>query len=219
MNTVDFLRAEIHRREAYQLLSACYYLPEEDTLEKLTVLERTLGVACPEAVEPAAMMRDETDLEQLKVDFSRLFVGPFKLLAPPYGSVYLESGRQVMGASTVDAKNRYQEAGLDISGEVKEAPDHIALELEFMYYLVFKEIEVLEQSDLERVMDYLRKQQQFLERHLGAWMSKFAANVEQNATTDFYKSLAAITKLFVQKDIHRISEVLTAQLSTPTTSN
>lgn len=214
MNTVDFLRDEIHRREAYQLLSACYYLPEEDTLEKLTALEQALGVVCPEAVEPAARMREETDLEQLKIDFSRLFVGPFKLLAPPYGSVYLESGRQVMGASTVDAKSRYQAAGLDISGEVKEAPDHIALELEFMYYLIFKEIEALKQSDLEQVMDCLRKQQQFLQRHLGAWVSKFAANVEQNATTDFYRNLAAVTKIFVQKDVNDISKKSAAQLST-----
>lgn len=218
MDAVEILHYELNRREVYRLLSACYYLPAKDTLEKLGALKQALNAVCPEAVELVAGMMEETDLEQLKIDFSGLFVGPFKLLAPPYGSVYLESGRQVMGASTVDAQNRYKEAGLDISGNVKEAPDHIALELEFMYYLVFKEIESLEQTGLEKMIDYQKKQRQFLERHLGVWVSKFAANVEKYATTDFYRNLAAVTKIFVQKDLYHISQVLPAQLSTLKTS-
>ncbi len=51
-------------------------------------------------------------MEPLKVEFSKLFVGPYKLFAAPYGSVYLDDERKVMGDSTLDVKNRYREAGL-----------------------------------------------------------------------------------------------------------
>ena len=214
MNSADFLPYETDRGDSYKILSACYYLPEQDTLAKLARLKESLNSVCPEAVEHVSRMRDENDLAQLKVDYSRLFAGPFKLLAPPYGSVYLEGKRQVMGVSTINVRNRYQQAGLEISGEVKEAPDHIALELEFMYYLIFKEIDSLEKSDLDRARGYIRLQQQFLEIHLGAWVHEFALAVEKNATTGFYENLVGATRIIVQKDLDYTAELLAAQHST-----
>ena len=71
-------------------------------------------------------LENDRDLEALTIDFARLFVGPYKLLAAPYGSVYLDSGRTTMGDSTLDVKSRYCEAGLNAATNFKEAPDHIA---------------------------------------------------------------------------------------------
>lgn len=207
MKAESFLHHENHRGDSYKLVSACYYPPEKNAIAKLVELEEALGGVCAEAAEHVANMREETEIEHLSIDYSRLFVGPFELLAPPYGSVYLEGERRVMGDSTIDARNRYQELGLDLSGGLKEAPDHIAIEMEFMYYLIFKEIESIERADLESGMDYLQQQRAFLEDHLGAWVSEFADNVEENARTDFYKNLARATKVFVQKDASDISEV------------
>jgi TorA maturation chaperone TorD len=210
MNTTDFLLYETDRCESYKLVSTGYYLPEEGTLEQLTRLEVVLNSVCPEAVEHVVKLRDEIDIVQLRVDYSKLFVGPFRLLAPPYGSVYLEDKREVMGVSTIDVRNRYQQAGLKISGEVKEAPDHIALELEFIYYLIFKEIESSEKSEFDRARDYMNQQQQFLKIHLGAWVPEFARAVEKNAVTGFYKNLARATRLLVQKDLDFTAELLVA---------
>jgi TorA maturation chaperone TorD len=214
MKAEYFLHRERNRRDTYKLLSACYYLPEEDTIKKLAKLEEAMGSVCAEAAEHISNMRGETEIELLKIDYSKLFVGPFKLLAPPYGSVYLEGERRVMGDSTIDARNRYKEVGLDISGGLKEAPDHIAIELEFMYYLIFKEIESIENSDFESAMYYLKKQRGFLKDHLGVWVSEFADNVEENAGTDFYKNLARATKVFVKRDLDDILEASIAELST-----
>ena len=206
-----FLMREENRRSTYRLLSACYYLPDEVILETVTTLKTTLDGVSPEAAASVANMGTIPDLELLKIDYSSLFVGPFKLLAPPYGSIYLEGKREVMGASTIDAKNRYAAAGLDFSGDVKEAPDHIAIELEFMYYLIFKEIEAVEQADSESVINYLEKQKAFLAKHLGRWIVKFADNIEKHATTEFYKNLAQTTKIFVQQDFRYSSEILLTQ--------
>ncbi|HIE58166.1 MAG TPA: hypothetical protein EYP88_08055, partial [Anaerolineales bacterium] len=93
-----------------------------------------------------------------------------------------------------------------------EAPDHIVIELEFMYYLIFRELEALEQSDIERARRFLDIQDAFLRDHLGTWISKFAKNVEENAQTDFYKNLAIVSKQFVQSDHTSITDASIATL-------
>ncbi len=211
MNLDTFLYNQSNRCDAYQLLSTFYYPPTEDTLLKIPALQASLDYLCPQTQPHVAQMQSRQNLEQLQIDFSSLFAGPFKLLAPPYGSVYLEGKREVMGVSTLDARSRYKEAGLELSGQIKEAPDHIAIELEFVYYLIFKEIEVFAQADSESAINYLEKQKAFLERHLGRWITKFTNNIVQHATTDFYKHLAQATKIFVQQDFKFISEILLAQ--------
>jgi len=213
MKAESFLQHEVNRRESYKMVSTHYYLPEENTFETLAGLEEALGRVCVEAAKHVPNMREDTELGQLTLDYSRLFVGPFELHAAPYGSVYLEPERKVMGDSTIDVRNRYKEVGLDLSRSLKEAPDHIAIELEFMYYLIFKEIESIAKNELENAMDYLRRQKEFLEDHLGAWVPEFADDVVKNASTDFYRSLAGATKVFVQKDLDDISEVSIAGLS------
>jgi DMSO reductase family type II enzyme chaperone len=213
MKAESFLHYEGNRGDSYKLLAACYYLPKEDIIATLAELEEALNTVCAEGAAHVATIQEELEIEQLRVDYSRLFVGPFKLLAPPYGSVYLEGERRVIGDSTIEARNRYTEVGLNVSSDLKEAPDHIAIELEFMYFLIFKQIESIERSDFESAMGSLRKQQSFLEDHLGAWVPEFADNVEENADTDFYKNLARVTRVFVQKDLQDISEVSIVELS------
>lgn len=200
MKAERFLQHEEKRRDSYKLISACYYLPEEDTIQKLAELTEIMGGVCVEAAKHVSNMGTETDIEQLRIDYSKLFVGPFELLAPPYGSVYLEGERKVMGDSTIDARNRYEEVGLDISGGLKEAPDHIAIELEFMYYLIFKEIEAIGNSDFESIMGYLEQQKGFLEDHLGRWVEPFTEVMKANAQTGFYRGLADMTSDFVAQD-------------------
>ena len=42
-------------------------------------------------------------VETLMLDYSRLFLGPFSILAKPYGSVYLDGEKIVMGVRRVPA--------------------------------------------------------------------------------------------------------------------
>lgn len=207
MKPDDLLSHEKTRGKIYRLLSECYLLPDENQMEKLINLKKLLADVCEEAVNRTPMEEEKIPIDQLKVDYSRLFVGPYKLLAPPYGSVYLEGEGTLMGNSTLDVRNRYREAGLDISNVHKEAPDHISAELEFMYYLIFKEMESINKSDLEAGKDYLEGQKRFLEDHLGAWVSEFADRVEENAETEFYKNLARFTAVFVKKDIENQCQI------------
>jgi TorA maturation chaperone TorD len=172
-------------------------MPDEELMKKLAGLETDDDMSDDAAIN----IRATDDVEVLKLDYSRLFVGPYQLLAPPYGSVYMDNGITVMGSSTMDAVNLYREAGLDISGNFKQPPDHIAVELEFMYYLIFKELKAVEKSDPDVVSGFMKRQKVFLQRHLGAWLPEFAGKVEKGAETGFYRNLAKSTKEFVEEDI------------------
>ena len=212
METKNLLNHESSRMETFRLLSDCYFLPVPGLSEKLENLEINMADVCEPAAESIQNMRKEfethTNLEPLKVDFSKLFVGPYKLFAAPYGSVYLNGERKIMGDSTLEVKNRYREAGLDTAKNFKDAPDHISAELEFMYYLIFKEVEAFSNSDAETAMNFVQKQKSFLEDHLMAWVPEFAGSIIEYAENPFYQNLAKATEAFLKENYQFVCSVL-----------
>ncbi len=183
------------RADSYKFLSDCYYLPDDSFIQRVADISQKNQFFA----DLASHVRTTAEIEALKVDFTKLFVGPFKLLAPPYGSVYLEDDR-MLGESTVDVKNRYESEGLDVV--IKDAPDHIAMELEFMYYLITKQAGA---SETEDVQSFQQKQYSFLTTHLARWLPEFAKNIQINAQTDFYRKLAQLTEGFLRKDMEIFS--------------
>ena len=170
---------ERFRADAYRFLSACFCLPQKELFIQENIfktLTNALIHSCPEAAVFSSEMErafSEKGEEELKVEYARLFVGPYELKAPPYGSVYLDGERRVMGNSTMEAIRLYEEAGLVIDQGFKELPDHIAVELEFMYYLIHKEVEALEKSEKEKALALRETRNQFFNRLLSPWIPAF----------------------------------------------
>lgn len=214
METKNLLNLESSRMEAFRLLSDCYRLPDQAFIEKIKRLEIHLANFSESASLIVRQMRSEFDsntlIEQLKIDHSKLFVGPYTLLAPPYGSVYLDGERKIMGDSTFDVINRYREAGLQTAENYKDAPDHISAELEFMYYLIFKEIEAFSKSGTEEAVAFLQKQKDFLEDHLLAWVPEFAGYIKKHAENPFYNNLGGATVAFLEDSYRRVCTFLEA---------
>jgi TorA maturation chaperone TorD len=211
MDTDDLLSRERARGEAYKLLAGCYYLPTPELIGKLQDLKQQMDGVCTEARLYVKEMYDEIkrvdDFADLSLDFSRLFLGPYKVHAPPYGSIYLDGERQIMGNSTLELRNKYREAGVDISADFRNPPDHIAAELEFMYFLIFKEVDAIGNSDIEATLSLIEEQRAFLREHLGAWVFDFTDIIEENAETDFYRNLARATKTFIEQNLHELSDL------------
>ncbi|MHC4937991.1 MAG: TorD/DmsD family molecular chaperone [Planctomycetota bacterium] len=171
---------------AYRLLAGCLCEPEREVLRAEGVTEQlgqALEDACPTAAPAAAAMSDaiakESDLD-LRVEYARLFVGPHELLAPPYGSVYLEDGT-VMGESTVAAEEAYHAEGLTMKAD--ELPDHMAIELEFCSYLADRNVE-----------------KPFLREHPARWVAPFCARVRERTTSGYYRALADCLEEFVTRE-------------------
>jgi TorA maturation chaperone TorD len=215
MQMEDLLVREKARGESFRLLSECYNLPSEALNETLTNMVLEFGPICSTAALYAERMKKAIekldDLQSLRVDYARLFVGPYELLAPPYGSVYLDGERRVMGDSTVKVGKVYRRAGVDISNDFHETPDHIAAELEFMYFLIFKEVRSLGESDVGRAIDFLNQQKAFLKDHLWSWVPGFTEKVEEVAGTEFYKNLARATRAFLEENLDLLSNLVVAE--------
>jgi len=186
------LSQKILSANIYKYLSECFYYPDEN---QMTLIKR-LGSNLPKVYTD---IFSEKNIQDLQVDYARLFVGPFEVLTPPYGSVYLEEGRKTFGESTADVIQHYKAENLNV--ELKEPPDHIAIELEFMYYLISKEIECINNEDFNSAEKYLKKQQQFLRVHIAAWVNEFSNSLSENANNDCYKSLAGLLSDKIKTDL------------------
>lgn len=199
MTDVDFI---LQRGDCFKLLAACFYEPDQDLFlsERLCENLTALLAAChyQKAAAAAAGLRAalaESSPGELSVEHARLFVGPFALGAPPYGSVYLEQSGQLMGDSTMAVQRLYQEAGLAL--EVREVPDHIALELEFLHFLALRAAAALAENNLELATELTDRQSEFMNRYLCPWMAAFCNNIRGGTENRFYRGLADCLESFL----------------------
>jgi TorA maturation chaperone TorD len=198
---------EMMNGECYRFLAACFYQPKKETLEAeqlLPTLTQNLLEVCPAAVPAAKRMQESLAAyteDELVVEYARLFVGPFGLKAPPYGSIYLDSDSTVMGPSTMETIRVYEEEGLARVEGFHELPDHIAVELEFMYFLSYRRVEALQKGDAARAEAYRLKQEQFRTHFLGKWVPPFCTHIKNETDNGFYSALAECVTAFVQAPV------------------
>ncbi len=190
----DAINKVCQRADSYKLLSECYHLPDNALIQKVVDVAQTDHFFA----ELKACIPSDFELESLKIDYTRLFIGPFKLLAPPYGSVYLEDNR-IMAESTIDVGKWYEKEALNVV--INGPPDHIAMELEFMYYLAVKQIQATKEENSQDIQLYQKKQKLFLYSHLAKWLPEFTENIQKHAQTEFYRKLAGLTDIFLQKNL------------------
>lgn len=73
----------------------------------------------------------------LQTEYVRLFVaGSGGVIAPLYESCHLGAAPRIMGDAALAMRSRLGECGLEVSLESNEPPDHISLELEYLYHLL-----------------------------------------------------------------------------------
>ncbi len=74
----------------------------------------------------------------VEYDFNALFIGPAKLLAAPYASVYLDKNKLLMADSTLSVRNFMQHYGIGIANDIGIPDDHISYEIELIILLLQK---------------------------------------------------------------------------------
>ena len=122
---------------------------------------------------------------ELTLAYARLFLGPFEVLASPYASFYIEPDQRLMGKVSQYVARAYAEAGLEPGPSPREAPDHVALEWEFMYYLTHQYI--VSGDD-----HWLELRNTFLVSHLERWIPSLAEAIAQTEEHEFYSAAATL---------------------------
>lgn len=153
--------------------------------------------------------------ENLHWDYTKMFIGPFDLLASPWESLYVRNDKLLFQKTTMDIRKLYEKYSYQTSNVNVEADDHIGLELDFMYHLNKLCIQSGEQKNHQTVSEILyliKEQQSFLKNHLLAFVSQFTMNVRENADTTFFIGLAEILHHFLLIDSKVLQELMNIEI-------
>lgn len=200
----DYVTGKDGAREDFcRYLAACYYEPSNDFAE-----ERLFDsmVAAASAIDPAladsarrlGAAFSAADAQDLLVDYTRLFVGPSQPVAMPYASFWLTADPSQRHEATQAVLDFYEEGGFEVSDDFRELPDHVAIELEFLYLLTFTQNEAQEEGNAEELSASTALRRRFVGEHLAAWVDQFTVAVNSGAETAFYKELADLTRSFIR---------------------
>ncbi|MGZ4811829.1 MAG: TorD/DmsD family molecular chaperone [Terriglobales bacterium] len=126
----------------------------------------------------------------LEKDYTWMFFASKPRIAYLFESVYREG--KLLQESTFEIARLYRDAGLVLNEDFRLPPDHIAVELEFLSFLYFKEHEA-QKANKPKNVDYARElQAAVLDRHLRHFAQSVAQRVGENARTSFYRTVARI---------------------------
>lgn len=214
--TNDLMQAAQRQSDAYRLLAACFYQPdremfaEENLCGNLAGLMQELSLpAVGEACQRMAQSLAENSQEELLIEYSGLFLGPFGAPAHPYGSVYLEQERKLMGDSTMEVLQLYAESG--VKHEADEPPDHIAIELEFMSFLEGRIAQAISESNQADRAGFSAIRSRFFNRLLVPWAPILGNILKEQATLVFYRDLGECLVGFIGAERQRLQKPAAAQ--------
>ncbi len=217
-STVEILLA--NRLYAYSLLYKV--LAREPDAELLSLL------TAESAGEAFALLGEEGDtlsrvpsfLEELRgelnddfvsearSEFTRLFIGPIKLVAPAWESMYVGKESMLFSESTLAVRRFYQRYGLLPEGYPRVADDSLALELAFMSKLAERADTAFREGQREELLTALNGSRDFLTEHMLVWIPKFLERMKDSPTDILYPQLCLILNAFLEEDKAVLTDVL-----------
>lgn len=122
-----------------------------------------------------------SDRERLSREYDRLFRVKEIWL---YGTEYISEHEFQRSNYLADISGFYKAFGLEVQGD---RPDALSSELEFMHYLIFKEIKAPEEEKAAICLDAQRK---FFTEYVHTMAKPIAERIILETTEGFYKNIA-----------------------------
>jgi TorA maturation chaperone TorD len=173
------------RADEYALLGRLLWqAPDDDLLAGLSRIKgdaSSLGLAHARLGNAAAGATPQ----EMDDEFFRLFIGVGRGELLPYGSFYLTGFLHERPLARV--REDLAELGIERAEDVPEPEDHIAMLCETMSGIISGQF-ASEKID----------QKVFFVRHLEPWADRFFADLETAASTDFYRALGALGRVFIE---------------------
>lgn len=178
------------RSVIYELLSLAFLYPEPATNQVLRESAPRLARLASEldwprrarVLERLAHATSHLDAERLRCDHTAVFGHTVSPDCPPYGADYGQAHIFQLAQAMADIVAFYRAFGVQPNPALKDRPDHVSVELEFMHVLAMKEAYALAHGHGEdRVRQCREAQEAFLARHLAPWIKTFAARLVKKA--------------------------------------
>ncbi|MFA5536364.1 MAG: molecular chaperone TorD family protein [Bacillota bacterium] len=157
----------------------------------------------------SALFIDAGDtLDKLKNEYTQLMIGPNKLPAPPWESIYVTKERTLFQETTLIVRRVYLNYNFLPANYPHEADDHLAFELDFMALLAKLTLEKFNEQNTKAIKRLLADQKAFLEEHLLLWVGDFARDIQASKTHLFYPQMANLTEQFLHEDKGILNELI-----------
>lgn len=184
-------------------LSKAVDYPDEQLVEGLLQDECMGYFPLKSAVKIKEYVNGFASPEELLLDmqkeYTRMCFVSKPRLVPLFESVYKEG--KLFQDSTFQIARLYDEAGIKLGEEFRLPPDHITLELEFMSYLFYQEMEAIKDGNQDNEKMALQLQDETLGKHLAGFAVSFAHRLAQHARTPFYQEIGDILKEMFQFEL------------------
>lgn len=200
------------RSVLYRALALFFRHPGKEHLKLLTgkmICEwqdavQILNEASPngllKAFEAVAGNLETISLRQWTEEFERLFGHSAHGAIPPYELEYGEQHSHREPQELGDIAAFYQAFGLQLSGEIRERMDHVAVECDFLNFLAFKEAHALEHHGGEKSGICREGRRHFLRDHLGRWLPVFTSRLAQYAEGGLYGAVSHLAFTFITEE-------------------
>lgn len=117
--------------------------------------------------------------EDLEEQYQRLFIGPNQLIAPPWGSVYLDPESVIFGNSLLALRDFLQQQQIIFEANSNEPEDHFGLMLMLAAYIAENKPSLLTE---------------FLTQHLLPWSGRYLELLSQQTESPFYQAMALLAQ-------------------------
>lgn len=181
----------------------------EDSLAALALFERDSEAAA--ALKNVLASCRDLDVDAVRSEYTRLFLGPDKLIAPPWESCYTAKERALFQESTLHVRSWYQQYSYVPAGYPSHPDDHISLMMHFLALTTERAKACLEQDLLCGYKSLLEGQKLFAKNHILNWMDAYCADMDKSETKLLYPQLARAMAAFIAYDQQAISELLAAE--------
>ena len=181
----------------------------EDSLAALALFEGDSEAAV--ALKNVLASCRGLDVEAVRSEYTRLFLGPDKLIAPPWESCYTAKERALFQESTLHVRSWYQQYSYVPAGYPSHPDDHISLMMHFLALTTERAKACLDQDLLCGYKSLLEGQKLFEKNHILNWMDAYCADMDTSETKLLYPQLARAMADFITYDQQAISELLTAE--------
>lgn len=185
-------------KDAFSLFS----VEEDDMMSKA-------GAFAASAGEKAG---DSNYLSELYNEYMRLFIGPQKLIAPPWESVYRSKSGLLFQENTLTVRDIYHKHGFQPEGYPHVPDDSLALELDFMGRMAERSLAALTHGNSDEFTSSLAAQESFLRIHLLFFLPKLLERMEHSAFRLFYPQMTRILLAFAQMDLELVQDMMKAEI-------
>jgi TorA maturation chaperone TorD len=136
--------------------------------------------------------------EHLNVDFTNISL----LHLTPYETFYTREDGLIETGGANPVTDFYHKYGFKVEFEKARvlSPDHIGVELEFMFKLTEAELTALKENDTKTINLLRAEQREFLKKHVINWFALYLISMKYESRTPLYHDLAELTISFVLED-------------------